>query len=329
MIYKDLYKKILIDPVDQDCDELMIVSGYASATMTTRHLFDIIEKRKKTVKLDLIIGMCPVDGLSISNHNSFKKIAREEYPTIFNCNYVVSPNPVHSKVYIWLKKGVPKISFTGSANYTQNAFNKVQLEVMTNSNPIESLAYYKYIKRNTLECTFEGIEKKINLYDNVIYNRLRKIAQIQSENVNKNVEVIVQEKALLEKASISLLTRTGTIHNKGGLNWGQREGRDKNQAYIQLPPKVYNSDFFPKSPNRFTVLTDDDKMFICVRAQKSTDGQAIHTPENNSYLGLYFRYRLGLESGQFVSKEDLLSYGRTDVEFTKIDDETFFMDFSI
>ena len=35
-----------------------------------------------------------------------------------------------------------------------------------------------------------------------------------------------------------------------------------------------------------------------------------------------------LPSGQYVTEKDLLKYGRTDVSFTKIDDETYFMDFS-
>jgi hypothetical protein len=44
-------------------------------------------------------------------------------------------------------------------------------------------------------------------------------------------------------------------------------------------------------------------------------------------LGEYFRHRLGLPSGALVTKEDLIRYGRTDVEFYKIDDETYYMNF--
>jgi len=47
------------------------------------------------------------------------------------------------------------------------------------------------------------------------------------------------------------------------------------------------------------------------------------------YFGEYFRNRLGLPNGAFGSKEDLLKYGRTDVAFYKLDDEQFFMDFSV
>ena len=64
-----------------------------------------------------------------------------------------------------------------------------------------------------------------------------------------------------------------------------------------------------------------------MRAQDN--GKAIETYGNNSQLGLYFRKRLGLPSGAFVTLIDLKKYGRTDVTFYKIDDENFFMDFSV
>ena len=126
-----------------------------------------------------------------------------------------------------------------------------------------------------------------------------------------------------------MLTKTGEIHNKGGLNWGQREGREPNQAYIQLPPVVYKSNFFPLRATHFTVLTDDNKTLICTRAQKDKFGNAIETPHNNSLLGEYFRNRLGLSNGSFITKQDLVKYGRTDITFYKIDDENYYMDFSV
>lgn len=75
------------------------------------------------------------------------------------------------------------------------------------------------------------------------------------------------------------------------------------------------------------VQTDDGKEIICVRAQDN--GKAIHSTLNNSLLGEYFRFRLGLSSGEFVTKEHLLKYGRSDVDFYKIDEETYLMDFSV
>ncbi len=75
------------------------------------------------------------------------------------------------------------------------------------------------------------------------------------------------------------------------------------------------------------MLTDDGKTIICTRAQQN--GKAIHTPHNNSLIGEYFRNRLGLASGILVTEGDLAKYGRSNITFYKIDDETYYMDFAV
>lgn len=125
-----------------------------------------------------------------------------------------------------------------------------------------------------------------------------------------------------------MLFNNVTIPERAGLNWGQRPGRESNQAYLQLSPSVHKSNFFPLRSIHFTVFTDDNKTFICTRAHKNPMGAGIETPQNNSLIGEYFRNRLGLPNGAFVRKEDLIRYGRTEVTFYKIDDENYYMDFS-
>ena len=50
---------------------------------------------------------------------------------------------------------------------------------------------------------------------------------------------------------------------------------------------------------------------------------------SNAQLGEYFRNRLGLSNGAFVTKADLETYGRTDVTFYKLDEEQYYMDFAV
>ena len=102
--------------------------------------------------------------------------------------------------------------------------------------------------------------------------------------------------------------------------------REPNQAYIRLTSNIYRTDFFPPVSVHFTLLTDDGKTLICTRAQQN--GKAIHTPHNNSLIGEYFRRRLGVANGEPVQKRHLEKYGRSEVTFYKIDDETYYMDFS-
>ena len=107
---------------------------------------------------------------------------------------------------------------------------------------------------------------------------------------------------------------------------GSKSVRNPNQSYIGLPAALQRSGFFPEVKRRFTVLTDDDKIFTCVRAQ--ANGKGIETPQNNSEIGAYLRERLGLRTGAYISIQDLKRYGRYDVVFYKLDDENYVMDFS-
>ena len=77
----------------------------------------------------------------------------------------------------------------------------------------------------------------------------------------------------------------------------------------------------------FSAITDDNKQLI-LRIEQAND-KALTTPLNNSLLGEYLRNRIGVANGAFVTKEDLERYGRTDITFYKIDEEQFFMDFSV
>lgn len=130
----------------------------------------------------------------------------------------------------------------------------------------------------------------------------------------------------MTSVAISLLDKNGEVQY--GLNWGQREKRDLNQAYLQLTPEIYKSDYFPVKGKYFIVTTDDNKTFIFTRAQKEY-GCALHTPENNSIIGEYIRNRIGVPSGEEITKEHILNYGRSDIVFTKKDDMHYHLNFSI
>lgn len=113
-----------------------------------------------------------------------------------------------------------------------------------------------------------------------------------------------------------------------GLNWGQREGRDPDQAYLQLTPDVYRSNFFPVKKNYFIAETDDGETLIFNRGQKGEDGCALETPDDNAKLGRYLRKRLGISYGKKIEKKDIENYGRSSIIFYKIDDMHYKFDFS-
>ncbi|MDR0761923.1 MAG: NgoFVII family restriction endonuclease [Campylobacteraceae bacterium] len=310
-------------PCRDGANRLKIISGYATSAMAFHHL-EKLRRNNLDVKISLLIGMCSVDGLSVSNHKGFQNIvSSEEYKNKFSCSYIYKTPSVHSKLYIWFKNETLYKSFIGSANYTQNAFYH-QREVLAEITDKNILDYYRIIETDSIYCNELETEDLVRIYNDKNY--YKKHVHEDTEDMNIN---FIPKDANIENAVISLLDKDGKVPRRGGLNWGQREGRNKNQAYIQLPPDIYKSDFFPPKPQHFTVITDDSKSFICTRAQKDKNGQCIHTPHNNSLLGEYFRNRLGLSNGAFVWRSDLDRYGRTDIVFYKIDNENYYMDFSV
>ncbi len=113
MITENLFEEVLIEPVKTGADRLYIVSGYASAAMTFHHLEAVKQKFRKQIYIDLIVGMCPYDGLSLSNHKAFQQLASVDFPDFLKCSYVVNSPQVHSKSYAWFQGKKPICGFKG------------------------------------------------------------------------------------------------------------------------------------------------------------------------------------------------------------------------
>jgi HKD family nuclease len=324
MIYSDLYQNVLIKPCQEGADTLKIISGFATSSMVFDHLEKLYENHLKA-SIKLLVGMCPSDGLSLSNHQGFQSIVKsneDAFKGRFECSYIYKSPSIHSKLYVWYRENDLYKAFIGSANYTQNAFYK-QRELLAEINDTNIADYFRLIESDSIFCDLDDVETLITLHNDANYYKrhIHEDQRVDTKSTSADIEHI----------TVPLYsTKTGEVQNHAGLNWGHRDNykRELNQAYIQLPPHVYKSDFFPPAPQSFTVVTDDNKTFLCHRAEKSKEGQTLHTPHNNSFLGEYFRNRLGLANGTFVTKQDLERYGRTDVEFYKIGDE-YYMDFHV
>lgn len=324
MISEQLFEKVLIEPVRQGADELNIISGYATASMVSRHLEELTSINPN-IKIKLIIGMTIKDGIAYSNHRGFLSIQEsEKFKNNFICQYIFQSPPIHSKLFIWKQKDKIHSAFLGSANYSQTAFSSRQREIMEQTNDIYVLDYFENIEKESILSTHSEIEENVKILSDKNYWKSHHVEELENTEIDIITSGIESFRVLLYSKILD------EVQEKGGLNWGQRNGRNPNQAYIQLPPEVYKSDFFPKRPAQFNIITDDNKSLLCVRAQKSGyGGQAIQTTLNNAHLGEYFRMRMNHLSGAPIWKKDLENYGRLDVVFSKIDDETYLMDFSV
>lgn len=329
MISDKFFDQVLIEPVNQGADSLKVISGYATSAMAFHHLNHIRRDIGKRIKVDLVVGMTPLDGLSLSNHRGFQKLMAEDFADDFNCSYIMDVPPIHSKMYLWSFKNEPVTAYLGSANYTQRAFiSGKQGEILGLTDPWLCKEYFDNISSRSIFCNHHEAESLVAVYSEDRYLRRKKKTRLDSQEDREQVFDGVESVVDVNHIQVSFINRSGQISARSGLNWGQRpeEGREPNQAYIPLKVEVYKSDFFPPIGQHFTIHTDDNKVIICSRAQQY--GKAIHTPHNNSLIGEYFRNRLGVPNGQPVTEEHFLRYGRFGVDFFKIDDETFLMDFS-
>lgn len=322
MILNDIAKTLLFDPLSHDVNELYIISGYATPTMLSWYIKNLYHKTQTPIRIYLLVGMVPFDGISVSVHEGFIQLVRSEQQQEIEkleCSYIYDAPAVHSNLLIWAKDSFPVLAFSGSANFVQSSFvGRHRQEVMNECDPHEALEYYHSLIARSIYVHHAEVEEYVIIHP--------AHAVLDSENTLIDGFDLMMPQGY-QTVTLSLITRSGETGKRSGLNWGQRPGRNPNEAYITLPSRIAKSGFFPLEERHFTVITDDRHQLI-LRIEQEND-KAITTPARNSDLGEYFRNRLGLANGAYVTRADLERYGRTNVVFLKLDEETYYMDFSV
>lgn len=333
LLLQGLFESALFNPAFlRPVDRLCVVSGYASAAMGFHHL-QSLKEHEKGVKVSLIYGMTKADGLPKTEWAGFKELAAKSFPGQFKCAYLREGEPVHAKVYVWLQGNTPIQAFTGSANYTQNAFlNSSRREVLTECDPKRAFDFYKSLLPDCIDCCDPHVANVFSIGFRKAGKQIdgRQVGPFTYQTKANPISIVTDassEFCGLQTASISLIDRNGQVPARSGLNWGQRPelSREPNQAYLSVRGDLRMSDFFPPIGVHFTVLCDDGTIMEMTRAQ--AQGKGLQTPHDNSEIGRYFRKRLGVPEGSFVRAEDIARYGRSTIDFYKIDSENYYMDF--
>lgn len=322
MIIDSHTKKVLFDPLSEDVNELYILTGYAAPTMLSWYIKNLYHKVRTPLRIYLMIGMVPFDGISASVHEGFIQLIHDNLPSEverLECSYIYDEPCFHANLYIWAKDGAPVKSFTGSAFFVQRSFvGSHRQEIMCDCDPIQAMELWNSLIGRSIYIQHGEIEEYIQIHPT------HPILDIENALIDG---FDVQHQENYETIRLSLITRTGEPGVHSGLNWGQRDNRNPNEAYISLPSSIAKSGFFPLEKRHFTAITDDRHQLILRIEQQNN--KAITTPARNSDLGEYFRNRLGLANGAPVTRADLDRYGRADVVFLKLDDETYYLDFSV
>jgi len=312
VITSNLYEEALLGPARVGGDELVIVSGYASATFSRRHIEDLLKQVSDDFVVKLIIGM----SSRKSDHLGFIDLLND-YPKNFEGYYYCGRPEVHSKIYAWFVGGESLSGFSGSANYSQYGFfEEKQKNHIVGDDPIEILQYFSSLLPESIPI------REYELSVNEIIHPLALEGSLPPAGM-KWLEPNVS-------ARISFLGRDGELPPRSGMNWGyERYGRKAytgNETEIRIRKDATKEGFLPEKAHTFTLVTDDGKSFDCRVQQDNRKGVA---STNNSIFGEYIRKRLGVELGEKVATADLVRYGRTDFVLKKLDEETFLFDFSV
>lgn len=322
LIFGELFEDVLLKPIEQGAKSLQVVTGYASPAMVTRHLEVARERYKTKIELDLLVGMSGRDGLSKRSLLGFKSVYRQVPGSAFHCSLTTRPHSIHSKVFVWSNEAGPIRAFVGSANYTQVGFglssgSSNHQEVMVEVDADDAFDYAVRVSNSTIDLNHPDISRYVDLYD-----------EQQPIGIDKEEELPESPEKFGKAVTLPLVQLTknpGEVHSGGGLNWGHRGMRNRNEAYLPVPAPIRNLNFFPPVGEHFQVVTDDGESFIATSAQEG--GKALETPSDNSILGKYFRRRLGLKSGDFVRTEDLRIYGSNAVKFSEVEPGLYLLDF--
>ena len=329
LLIDNLYKDALLSPFkNENVSDLTVVTGYSDPQMVSRHFRDLDEDR---FKLKLFVGMHDTNH---RKHHLYRRLMTDKYSGRFECYYATRTEKVHSKVYQWGNSEKNDICFIGSANYSQNGLiNIVQKELLYRLPPEVNETINNYVGpiiNGAVLCTEPAADELIGSrgkppdpepaqgFGELPTLRNGKSIQLPPRNGLPGVRI-----SQLESRTVT------TLGEISALNWGQREERaNKDEAYIRVPTDAHRMDFFPPKGHTFIIrdIDDEDEIFIAVRVSGEY-GKGINSTEDNSLIGKYFKKKLGVPFGKPITLQDLEKYGKTYVDFYKVDEEDFLIEF--
>jgi hypothetical protein len=317
LLNSDLYQSLIIGPRSRGANQLKIVSGYISPAFVKLLSHGAEENLVAPIlgddiELSITYGMYPRVGVTKADHDYFLNAMRTTGIEIryYNPSRLHSPPECHSKVYLWQKDGKPTEAFCGSVNATGVAFFSNGRESAVACDPDSAQRYFEKINSMSIDAS--------DVKDLLVRPQV---------SITPSLEALTAPLDLLDFVDLPLTQRgLGTeVHEESGLNWGQRSGRDPNQAYLPIPVEIQKSGFFPPRGVQFMVYTDDGDQFMAARRQEN--GKALHSIDSNAILGSWFRHRLGLGSGEFVTLQALSDYGRMTARIYKLSSGDYLLEF--
>ncbi len=311
-------------------DEIIIVSGYVGPNPVGR-------LTELPLNATVIYGMYGEAGIAEHLHNSLLRCQNNNS----NTNIYYSKIAVHSKCYVWKLNGAVIHALLGSANFSSNGLSTPYREVLAETTVDTFSPLNEYIKRilnNSVLCTDVQVTPETALAP-----RRTLGAQLPSD--------ICQMTLLGTKNT--LRSDRGEVPYASGLNWGHSLGHvSRDDAYIPILAEYVGRypDLFPLKQNfptisngrgratrhndKIDIIWDDRTPMEGLLEGNRPSGNWVYPKQISSFpeksiLGKYIRRRLGLPSGELVTRTHLEAYGRTHIDISLLGEGIYYFDFSV
>lgn len=341
MLYYEGLEEIIFSKHEliEEPDELIVISGYLGPSPVKR-----LEELPMAVTV--IGGMYP-KGIDARLHHSLEQIKSENHKLTLR----YSTQEIHSKIYIWKRKGKTISALIGSANFSSNGLRTDFRESLADATrdtflPLDN--YFNFILENSNE--------------NPVINRKQVEIDLSTQTSELPIDISDVE-FTIDIPLYSMQNGAPTVMPKSGLNWGLSNGHvAPGDGYIRLPKyiyheqqnliKPYDNDFeTPEGRRRrnsdpIELLWDDGVIMPAsfegvqkvngVKCPKQLASYSAKQPYLNgeriskkSILGRYIRNRLGVEVDEEITYETLQNYGRTTITLSLIEEGVYYTDFSV
>lgn len=324
-------------------DEIVIISGYLGPAP--------IERLAELPMKATVIGGMYSGGIDQRLLDSLNKaMANNPNLTILYCE-----RDIHSKIYIWKRKGKILYALIGSANFSSNGLRTDYRESLADAtrdtySPLET--YYKFICDNSSQTPKIGKKKEV----------------IDFSEFKLNKEVSYSDKKYsIDIPLYTMVSGVKSIAGSSGLNWGRARLTSnahvaEGDAYIRLPKEIlkhseglikpFDMDYLTPTGKRkrqsdpIELIWDDGTvMAASLEGTQQLDGKTYpkqlasyssKTPTKDgkriskkSILGRYLRERLNVGVDDEITMDILEEYGRDTITLSLIEEGVYYADFSV
>lgn len=306
---------VIFDSVSKsNVDQFVIISGFLGPKP--------IEEMKKQYphkSIEVIYGMYGERGISGVLHKKLKALNSE------TMNIWYSSRPVHSKMYIGFSNSKIIFAKVGSANFSDNGLCNDYREVLVDASEQELADIKNYLDVIKPNCT--------------------RCLDIKQEEILKTHRSNIDDSTT--DCILSFLVN-GEVPKASGLNWGYGNGhssKSRSEAYIKIPAEDVkrHPELFPprkslgekkiEKTSIDLIWDDDTTMHGSMEGTSNKKGivnpKQLTSAKTKKIFGEYIRKRIGVSSNAFITKKDLLRYGRTDIKISLISEGVYYLDFSV